>query len=121
MHIIFPPFHSSSSFFRRKTWPQSTRALSRSLGSPPWRWSLALAEGRWRCQSALACLGEALSGCWRGEGSSMCWPVHGCGHSSVLYRACGVRLLCSPPPPPFSLSQTSLGNTTVKLVFRSCF
>lgn len=28
-----------------------------------------------------------------GEGSSMCWPVHGCGLRTVLYRACGVRLL----------------------------
>lgn len=40
---------------------------------------------------------------------------HGCGRWSVLYGACGVRLLCFSPRSP--LSQTSPGNKTVKTSF----
>lgn len=66
MHIIFTPL--SIPLLHRFTgkYGRSPRVLlSRSLGSPPWRWSRTLAGGRCRCQSALACLGEAPSGCWR--------------------------------------------------------
>lgn len=116
MHIIFTPLSIPLLHRFAGKYGRSPRVLlSRSLGSPPWRWSRTLAGGRCRCQSALACLGEAPSGCWRlgflggGRsgvgvgvcvgGSSMCWPVRGCGPSSVLYQACGVRVLCAPPPP----------------------
>lgn len=78
-------------------------------------------RGRWRCHSALACLGEALSRCWRGPGSSMCWPVRGFEHSSVLHGACGVRLLCSPRSPSHvALWVTQLCNSFSEAVF-TCF
>lgn len=163
MHIIFTPLsipllHRFAGKYGRS--PRRTRAHSRLFFfsvplprspprplacssarppvRPPWRCSAMLAGGRWRCQSAAACLQRlplAAAGAGRGRRLlHVLLSLHGCGPWSALYGACGARLLPlppppttttthppPPPPPPLRLAPTTQGSPSVKLVFLDLF
>lgn len=144
MHIIFTPLSIPLLHRFAGKYGRSPRAHTRTLpfflvplprspprppARPPWRWCAMLAGGRWRCQSAAACLQRlplAAAGAGRGRRllyvllCSWLWAVE-CVIWSLWCEAVTPPSLPRPPPPPLRLAPTTQGSPSVKLVFLDLF
>ena len=119
MHIIFTPFPFLSFFVSQ----ENMAADHMCFVLLAWLSSLEVVSHTVRRElevslSTRACLGEAPPGCCRVCGGGLLY-VMACLWLWAL-KCVILSLWCEaviPLPPPFSFTQTSLGNTIVKLVF----